>query len=140
MLKYQNIKVWLIFILLFVGFINLNATDINTTNINSKNVNIINIGDKIYVILGEGSNARVESGSILKVGKSNSRVRWDSCSDCQRWVANSTFYYSLSKANKVTEQMDLEDMSMSDCRKKTILDRGVLELMNSLINSKEYVK
>lgn len=132
MLKYKNTKIWLIFILFFLGFINVNAIDVNATSLNTIDMNVTKVGDKVYIIFGKGSSARVESGNILKVGTTNSKIHWDDCSDCQQWVANSNFYYSLNKINKIIEQMDLEDMSMSGCGKKTILDRGVWDLINSI--------
>lgn len=128
--KYKNVKIWSIFILFFLGFISLNATDVNATNLTTKDMNITKVGDTVYVIFGEKSYAKVESGTIKRVGTHNSQVSWSSCSDCQKWVANSSFYYTLNKANKVTEQMELDDLSMSDCGGGTISNTGIFDLLN----------
>ena len=77
-------------------------------------LNATDVGDKVYVIFGKDSSARVESGRIIRVGKSNSEVSWDYCSGCQKWVGNSSFYYSESEADKVANEMDSEDISVGE--------------------------
>ena len=134
MSKYKNVKIWLIFSLFFLGFITLNATDVNASSLNTMDVNVTKVGDKVYVIFREGSHTRVGSGVIERVGKINSKskVSWDNCNSCDKWIANSRLFYTLNEANKIAEQMELDNLSMSDCGKRTILDSGILDLLRSI--------
>ncbi len=99
MVKLMNIKIWLIIILLSFGFTNVNA---------------VNIGDKVYVVLGNGSSGYVKQAHVTKVGTERSKVDWTNCSDCNRWVENSRFYYNYDSAQKVVDKMDAEDISFGE--------------------------
>ena len=72
------------------------------------------VGDKVYVIFGKDSSAYVESGTINRVGKTNSEVSWDYCSGCQKWIPNSNFYYSKTAADKAADKMDSEHISVGE--------------------------
>ena len=104
--------------LLLVGFMSYtNATD---------------VGDKVYVIFGENSSARVESGTINRVGKTNSQVSWDYCSGCQKWVANSNFYYSQTEANEAAEKMDSEHISVGEVAGTAAVAGGLFLIWKAL--------
>jgi len=99
MLKFKSLKIGLILTLLLLGFTNVNA---------------VSIGDKIYVVLGNGSSGYVKQAHITKVGSESSKVDWTNCSDCARWVDNSRFYYTYDSAQKVVDRMDSEDISVGE--------------------------
>jgi len=99
MLKIQNIKRWFTFTLLFLVITSSNAVD---------------IGDKVYVVLGNGSSGYVKQAYVTKVGSQSSKVDWINCSDCNRWVENTRFYYSYDSAQKIVDKMDAEDISFGE--------------------------
>jgi hypothetical protein len=99
MMKIKNTKAWLIIIFLSFGFTNANA---------------VSLGDKIYVVLGNGSSGYVKQAYVLKVGSERSKVDWTNCSDCNRWVKNERFYYSYDSAQEIVDKMDSEDISFGE--------------------------
>lgn len=72
------------------------------------------VGDRVHVVFGSGSSAEVESGYIVAVGSSNSKVEWDYCSNCSRWVSNSAFYRSFSSAADARDEMDASHVSIGE--------------------------
>ena len=99
MLKFKSLKIGLILTLLLLGFTNANA---------------VSVGDKIYVVLGNGSSGYVKQAHVTKAGSEASKVDWTNCSDCARWVDNSRFYYTYDSAQEVVDKMDAEDISFGE--------------------------
>ena len=116
MSKFKSNKICLIFILLFLGFTNANAA---------------NVGDKVYIVLGNGSSGYVKQAHVSKVGAERSKVDWTNCSDCNRWVKNSRFYYTYDSAQKVVDKMDAEDISFGEVAGSL----AVIGLIGAIIHS-----
>lgn len=120
MLKSKNIKKWFTFTLLFFMVTSVNA---------------INIGDKVYIVLGNGSSGYVKQAYVTKVGSESSKVDWTNCSNCQRWVANTRFYYSYDSAQKIVDKMDAEDISFGEVA-GTIAVIGIIGALIHAANKK----
>lgn len=115
-MKNKNIKILLIFTILFLGFTNASA---------------VNVGDRVYVIFGSGSSAYVKKAHVSKVGSNRSKVDWYNCSSCDRWISNSSFYYSYNSAQKVVEKMDADDISFGAVAGTAIIVGGLWALIQS---------
>jgi hypothetical protein len=76
--------------------------------------NAASVGDKVYVIFGSGSSARVESGTVTATGPSRSKVDWDYCYRCDDWQSNSTFYYDRSAAYAKARAEDAGHVSIGE--------------------------
>jgi hypothetical protein len=117
MSKLKSFKIWLIFTLLFLGFTNANA---------------VSVGDRVYVVLGDGSSAYVKKAHVSKVGDATSKVDWTNCSTCARWVSNARFYYSYDSAQKIVDKMDAEDISFAEIAGTAIVIGGIVALIQAM--------
>jgi len=75
----------------------------------------VDVGDRVYGVFGShDSNLRIESGYVTTAGNSSSKVEWDNCYNCNKWINNSNLWYDRSSAQVYVNKKDSEHTSIGE--------------------------